>query len=442
MPELKVALSGDCMATRGSLVTAEAEALALRKLLNAADFAVTNLEFVPDCGEGFPVNNAAGGGCLVAGAPAVDETRSLGFTVLSCANNHALDLGPEGVLGTIKLLRDRGIPFAGIGPDLPSARMPAVVDSPSGSLALIACSATFLAGQEASDVSPQIRARPGLNPLRHGMTLRVTGDQLRVLREIDAGTGLRDRRAEAVKLLGIDPVNMSPTELAMFGARFRAGDQPGLSAMCDPADLAEIVQWVRHARQRADVVVVSVHCHEPGSSPDLPAEFLTEFAHRVIDEGADAVMGHGPHFLRGVELYRGRPVFYSLGNIVSQIELGDTIPAEDYAKVPPAERVTPSRYFAARSLNGRRLFAQDRKYWETVIPVLTFTDDGFAGACIYPVELGFGRPPHRRGRPRLIGGGHGADILERFAALSARGTASLELTDGEAGPVAQLNVSS
>jgi hypothetical protein len=435
MAELTVALSGDCMVTRGSLITDDPDSRAVRDLLAGVDVAVTNLEFVPDCGAGFPVNNEAGGGCLIADGAAVDEARLLGFTAFGCANNHALDLGPAGLLGTVDLLHARGIPFAGIGRDLASARTPAFVDTPSGSVAVLSCSATFLPGQEASNASPQVRARPGLSPLRHGITLRVTAEHLRVLREIDTGTGLRGLRAEAVALLGVDPVDLTPRSLSMFGARFEAADRPGLAWACDPADLDEIAEWVRHARQRADVVLVSVHCHEPGDTPEQPAPFLDEFARRAVDAGADAVMGHGPHFLRGVRIHRGRPIFYSLGNIVSQIELAERVPAEDYAKVPAAERTTPSRYFAARSLNGRRLFARHRKYWETVLPVLTFGPGGLARVEVHPVELGFDQPAHRRGRPRLARGEQGTAILRRFADLCAPFGTTVQPTESGTGRI-------
>ena len=104
MTRLTVALSGDCMATRGALITSDPAAGRLRDLLHSADFAVTNLEAVPDGGRGHPVHNAAGGSCLIADSGVLDEITSAGFTVLGCANNHALDLGAEGVLGTVQLV--------------------------------------------------------------------------------------------------------------------------------------------------------------------------------------------------------------------------------------------------------------------------------------------------------------------------------------------------
>ncbi|MGH1554841.1 CapA family protein [Streptomyces sp. L7] len=148
---LTVALSGDCMATRGALIGSDPAAGQLRELLHGADFAVTNLEVVPADGRGHPVHNAAGGGRLIADSGVLDEITAAGFTVLGCANNHTMDLGTEGVLGTVDQLRSRRIPFAGIGADLTAARRPVYVDRPGGSLALLACTATFL---------PEARKRP------------------------------------------------------------------------------------------------------------------------------------------------------------------------------------------------------------------------------------------------------------------------------------------
>jgi poly-gamma-glutamate synthesis protein (capsule biosynthesis protein) len=431
MTRLTVALSGDCMATRGALITSDPAATELRELLHGADFAFTNLEVVPSDGRGHPVHNAAGGGCLIADSSVIDEIVEAGFTVLGCANNHALDMGVDGVLRTMELLNAKRVPFAGVGPDLAAARRPVYVDRPGGSLALISCSSTFLPGQEAAAPSPELPGRPGLNPLRYSTTLGVTAAQMGVLREIDAETGLCARRAEARSLLGVDPAVPSPEWLALFGACFRVADEPGFMTVCHPLDLDEISSWVGEARRRADLVLVSVHSHEPGPTSEMPGEFLCAFAHRMIDEGADVVVGHGPHFLRGVELYRNKPIFYSLGNIVSQIELADRIPAEDYAKFTVDGPPTPGRYFAELSGHGHLLFAPHRQYWQSVVPVLTFDDGELVGARLYPIELGFRQPVHRRGRPRLSDPAAAKDILAGFAQLAAPYGATV--TSGDTG---------
>jgi poly-gamma-glutamate capsule biosynthesis protein CapA/YwtB (metallophosphatase superfamily) len=90
-------------------------------------------------------------------------------------------------------------------------------------------------------------------------------------------------------------------------------------------DIAEATRVVREAAGRVDLVVVQVHMGAEGSDkihvrPGTET-FLGEnrgdpirFAHAVIDAGADLVVGHGPHVLRGMEFYKGRLVAYSLGN--------------------------------------------------------------------------------------------------------------------------------
>src|SRR5699024_8915499 len=159
------------------------------------------------------------------------------------------------------------------------------------------CSATFLPGQEAAPPSPDLPGRPGLNPLRHNATVDVTQAQLDVLREIDRDSGLQARRAEARTLVGVDPALLPPDRPSLFGTRFRVADEPGLTTECDASDLADIARWVEEASTRADVIVLSVHSHEPGETPETPAEFLRVFGRRMIEAGADVVVGHGPHQL-------------------------------------------------------------------------------------------------------------------------------------------------
>jgi hypothetical protein len=84
---------------------------------------------------------------------------------------------------------------------------------------------------------------------------------------------------------------------------------------------------VRRADARADLVVVTMHAGAEGSTANHVRPgieyFLGEnrgdpvaFTHAVVDAGADLVVGHGPHVLRGIEWYRGRLIAYSLGNFL------------------------------------------------------------------------------------------------------------------------------
>lgn len=92
-------------------------------------------------------------------------------------------------------------------------------------------------------------------------------------------------------------------------------------------DLDAAADLVRRAGKQADVVVVTMHAGAEGSDHQHvkpgPETYLGEprgnvvaFAHAVVRAGADLVVGHGPHVLRGIEWYRGRVIAYSLGNFL------------------------------------------------------------------------------------------------------------------------------
>jgi poly-gamma-glutamate synthesis protein (capsule biosynthesis protein) len=101
-------------------------------------------------------------------------------------------------------------------------------------------------------------------------------------------------------------------------------DQPGTPARIHTFafkdDLANLVEDVRHARTQADVVIVSLHwgIH---FIPATIADYQAEVAHALIDAGADMILGHHAHILKGVELYRGKPIFYSVGNFAIDLPI-------------------------------------------------------------------------------------------------------------------------
>lgn len=80
------------------------------------------------------------------------------------------------------------------------------------------------------------------------------------------------------------------------------------------ADLAKMQQAVRNAKQKADVVIVSLHAGD--EYQNYPNEMQIKFAHAAIDAGADLVIGHHPHVIQSLEKYKGKYIFYSLGNFI------------------------------------------------------------------------------------------------------------------------------
>jgi poly-gamma-glutamate capsule biosynthesis protein CapA/YwtB (metallophosphatase superfamily) len=408
---LTVALSGDTIITRGALACSTPASRALCSLLRRADVTFTNLEIVAGDHVGHhtsaPLNPT-----LTADAAVLDELVDIGVDVVSFANNHALNLGVPGMLGTVEQLRRRRLAHAGVGRSLEEASAPAYVDREAGSVAVIACTSTFGTGEDATVPAELMPARPGLNPLRFRTCLRVRPDHLTALRAAHHDLGLDDQ-LRYVEEMGFLPALSEGAGVRLFGHVFQASDVPEVRTECDSRDLERIQRWVAEARDRADVVVVSVHAHEQSRTLVEPAAFLQEFAHAVIDSGADVVAGHGPHRLRGIEVYRGRPIFYSLGNFVDQIHLQSRLTSHSY----DVFGVSPGSP-GARATVVSPGFSGHPEYARSVVAVLTFDEDGLTDVELYPVSLGHDRPARSRGWPALATAEESAEVFSDLAELS------------------------
>ena len=90
-----------------------------------------------------------------------------------------------------------------------------------------------------------------------------------------------------------------------------AGDEPGAAGL----DPERISADMRQAREKgADKVIVQLHWGEEDVGLPRPAD--VDIAHRIVDEGADLVIGHHAHCIQSIEVYRGRTIFYGLGNAI------------------------------------------------------------------------------------------------------------------------------
>lgn len=115
------------------------------------------------------------------------------------------------------------------------------------------------------------------------------------------------RRPEIVEVKG-----QRVAYLGYYGADFHAaGDK---KAGTNFADEARIAADIKSIRDQVDWVVVNFHWGE--ELANYPAEWQVDLAHFTVDQGADLVVGHHPHVLQGAEIYKGRPIAYSLGNFI------------------------------------------------------------------------------------------------------------------------------
>jgi poly-gamma-glutamate synthesis protein (capsule biosynthesis protein) len=250
-------------------------------------------------------------------------------------------------------------------------------------------------------------ARPGLNPLRFTTTTTVTQEQMTALRQIAASTTGRQPQA------GADTFNY-------LGGRFVVGTTPGTRTEPLKEDLDEITAVVKNARGLADYVMVTIHAHE-GQPRDrlLPADFLVTFAHAMVDAGADMFVGHGPHVLRGVEIYKGKPIMYSLGDFIFQNETLLRLPSENYEPYRLGATSHVNDFNDARYNFDKSGFPTDPLIWEAVIAVPRFRGDQLAELALHPITLGHGKSRSVRGRPMFAEGALGQKILGDLTRLSA-----------------------
>jgi poly-gamma-glutamate synthesis protein (capsule biosynthesis protein) len=220
----------------------------------------------------------------------------VGLDVVSCASNHALDWGPAAFLDSIANMRACGLAVAGGGTDERTAREPAVLDRGGNTVALLAYTSVAPPGCYATDT------RPGVAPMR-ARTYYETMD-------------------------------------------YQAGTPPRVVTVAEAGDLAAMQSDIAAAKQSADVVVVSLHwgVHH---IPKVIADYQPVVAHAAVDAGADLVVGHHPHLLKAVEVYRGVVIFYSIGNFAFDGTRHRTIP--DAARHERLRHYQQLRSFGDRS---------------------------------------------------------------------------------------------
>jgi poly-gamma-glutamate capsule biosynthesis protein CapA/YwtB (metallophosphatase superfamily) len=428
---LKLALTGDSIITRRVGISLDDATRQLIELLTDTDISFTNLEVLPNDFAGYPAWES-GGSHFAAHKWVLDDLTDMGFNLFACANNHSLDYSIEGLLAMIDYLDERAVAYSGVGENLAMSRMPTYLDTPSGSVGMISCSATFHSGQEAGEQRPDMVGRPGLNPLRYDITYYVTQEQYDAIKDVALGLGLEQQRQQRIQL-GFQFPPDDPDVLPFLEGNFKVGDTTRVETKPKDKDVEAMEKWVREARRRSDLVIVSIHAHEQqAEDKEKPADFIPEFAHRMIDAGADMVVGHGPHLIRGMEIYNGKPIFYSLGNFIGQNELVWRLPSDSYERfrVDPSE--TPAIVYSQRYGEDTKGFPADERYWETVMPLLQFEGDKVTGMEIVPISLALNSQANRRGKPEIATGEIAERVLARFQNLSAEFGTSMQISNERA----------
>jgi hypothetical protein len=189
-----------------------------------------------------------------------------GFNVMSFASNHTYSQSDEGVIDTLAALKSRNIACVGAGKDINEATKPAILEKKGQKIGFLAyCSVVPPGGWATSD-------KAGVAPLR-------------------ASTSY-------------EQVDWQP------------GSPPRIISWCNRDDIAGMMDDIRKLKSQVDVVVVSMHWGVH-IVPGLIADYQVEGGHAAIDAGADLIIGHHAHILKGIEVYKGKVIFHGLANFCS-----------------------------------------------------------------------------------------------------------------------------
>ena len=191
---------------------------------------------------------------------------SSGFNVITLAGNHVWDLGVPGIQDTIDGLRNNNIAYVGAGMNIDEARRPAIIERDGTRFGFLSYSCVGSMGQWATKVKPGCA-------------------YVHIISHYEMNTG-------------------------------NPGGQPTIYTFAEPLSLRSMVDDIHKLRLNCDILAVSFHKGILGT-PEKLAMYDQQVSYAAIDAGADIILGHHAHVLKGIELYKGKVIFHGLGHFVS-----------------------------------------------------------------------------------------------------------------------------
>lgn len=362
-------------------------------------------------------NQFNGGSFHNSDVKTLNIAKEYGFNMMTFANNHTFDWGYGGLISTLEALKNTDFVHSGVGMNLDEASEPCYLDTPSGRVALISMSSSIVKESAmAGKQSRRIPGRPGVNALRTKKYIEITKEQYDVLNNISDISGVNDN-LKISRMEGYAPLKENDDTINLGNMiEFRLGEETKYHEILNEKDMARLEKSIYEAKYQADYILISIHSHQlTGDKKENPSDFLKEFAHRCIDMGAHAVLGHGPHLLRPLEIYKNRPIFYSLGDFMLHNESVTFAPEDMYEKYGLTSDDPICEIYRRRSRDYTVGLLTDKRMMEAVIPYFEMEDGKLTHLELLPIELGYGEPRYRLGNPRIC---KDRGIIERYAEMS------------------------
>jgi hypothetical protein len=417
-----------------------------------------------------------------------DDWADMGIKMLTKANNHTWDDGEEGVWSDFHELSRVGIVHVGVDHNLAEARQARYAATPKGTVGFVGVYAdsTQLFGlptgttvtvtseqlQQLRAMRDSIVARRGEvgNPIvvptdREGqvdvfgvlfktaaaaghddpeaaaLAKRVAEHNARMANTVAKANTLRlttyngVTRAQLAQLAAIAGEPVKGDTLSAFGVEFKATAGPGeYHYEMNVQDEREILRDVRTGKQFSDFEAATIHWHQNRfafqhySFDHYPADFEIRFAHDVIDQGADLFFAHGVHTIKGVEIYKGKPIFYGVSNFVVHEQIFASW--RDVGAEPPVTGNGP--IVGQGELNEKQwAWMEYPDNFEALLTSSRYEDGKLREVRIYPVDVGGPeRPGSQLGTPKRPSAAVARQILEHVVEYSKPFGTHISLEDG------------
>jgi len=340
----------------------------IRPYIEAADASFFNLETTLNEPGECCSSQLSGGTYIRTSKRVLPGLRAFGFNMTSFNNNHALDFSYDGLLSTLEALEETDFVHAGVGRNLAEASAPRYLETNAGRVALIAVNTTFSPDMLAGEQNSRVPGRPGINGIRVNSYVNVTEREFKLVEELADKTGINVSKIITAKE-GYNP-GIKEGEAALGELKFKLADKCEYVMELVRADVERVKRAIYEAQLQADYIMVSIHSHQlSGTAKENPSKFLVDFAHECIDAGAHAIIGHGPHLLRPVEVYKDCPIFYSLGDFILQLYNIELAPTEFYDKVGVQRDATVHELLRTRSADFTRGLMTDPRMFINVVPL-------------------------------------------------------------------------
>ena len=387
------------------------------------------------------------------------DVMDMGFGLVARASNHTTDMGVDEMLKSNQYLQDAGIVYAGSGINLEDARAPQYLSTPKGRVGLTAMVMSFsrvnnsssssaCAGMEmASYGAGNMGGLAGINNLRVRPFYIVSPEQFAALKAIkddqeaffeealvqagEHNTGGRGEYGEASLRNTQGPAPTTGDTLYLNGKWYKVGaHRCGMEYDMNADDLRLNLRSIREGKEWSDFMIATMHSHDNDNIFQIldflqqkPSDYLVDLAHQCIDNGADMFVGTGPHILRGIEIYKGRPIFYSLASFVYQLwgtpagpdrytdNMLDWYYCETTGTEMNMEMWPPLSITKHPDLSNMESM-------ESVLADCKYENGKLAQIILHPIEFGYDAPISQRGIPRIPKPNVAVRILERMQRMS------------------------